>query len=406
MLRGIRVNWGKKFEGNIGMASRMLLLLGVEGRISPHAPPRHVDEQPVPLDALGAMAWRAIGRRPGQRMPRRSLCRRWLGRFGPGTADDIRWWAGWAVRDTRAAIAATGAIEVELDEGIGYVLPDDLEPTHRQCRGRAVASAGPDHDGLAGPRLVPGRAPGRPCSTPTATPARRSRWTAGSLEDGECARAVRWSLACWRTSARVRARDRRRGGTPDRDAQADAGGAQVRHASRHGAGRGGYATLTTTAVELVVLSWNMQGRGPEELRLSAALQAWQPDVLLLQEANGDQVGEVLPPTFQSRLWWPTAGTPPGIVIASRFALEEQALVDPLDPVWDRPRAAWARLRLGVASLTVASVHLLAPLAPGRRSRRDSQFQALAAWAGGLMATGERLHPSRATSTPVTRKCPA
>ena len=125
----------------------------------------------------------------------------------------------------------------------------------------------------------------------------------------------------------------------------------------------------------------MQGRGPEELRLSAALQAWQPDVLLLQEANGDQVGEVLPPTFQSRLWWPTAGTPPGIVIASRFALEEQALVDPLDPVWDRPRAAWARLRLGVASLTVASVHLLAPLAPGRRSRRDSQFQAVAAWAG-------------------------
>ena len=130
-------------------------------------------------------------------------------------------------------------------------------------------------------------------------------------------------------------------------------------------------TVTTTAVELVVLSWNMQGRGPEELRLSAALQAWQPDVLLLQEANGDQVGEVLPPTFQSRLWWPTAGTPPGIVIASRFALEEQALVDPLDPVWDRPRAAWARLRLGVASLTVASVHLLAPLAPGRRPRRDS-----------------------------------
>ena len=31
----------------------------------------------------------------------------------------------------------------------------------------------------------------------------------------------------------------------------------------------------------------------------------RPDVLLLQEAHGDRVGDVLPPAFQSRLWWPT-----------------------------------------------------------------------------------------------------
>jgi endonuclease/exonuclease/phosphatase family metal-dependent hydrolase len=42
------------------------------------------------------------------------------------------------------------------------------------------------------------------------------------------------------------------------------------------------------------------------------------------------------------------------------------------------------------SITVASAHLLAPLAPGRRARRDSQRQALATWAEGRLAAGERL----------------
>jgi endonuclease/exonuclease/phosphatase family metal-dependent hydrolase len=141
---------------------------------------------------------------------------------------------------------------------------------------------------------------------------------------------------------------------------------------------------------LVVVSWNMQGRVPERLRLADALAEWQPDVLLLQEADGDEIGHVLPSTFQSRLWWPTAATPPGIVIASHLALDGQALHDPRDAPWDRPRLAWARLRLDGSSLTVASCHLLAPLRPGGRARRDSQLQALATWAEGLLAAGERL----------------
>ena len=46
-------------------------------------------------------------------------------------------------------------------------------------------------------------------------------------------------------------------------------------------------------VELTVVSWNTQGRGPERLGLAGALDEWRPDVLLLQEADGDQLGEAL-----------------------------------------------------------------------------------------------------------------
>jgi hypothetical protein len=124
----VRVNRGKKYEGNIGMASRMLLLLGVEGRI--------VRTRPRGTWISSQFRWTPWERWLGETMAevpvadaQAQLARRWLDRFGPGTEDDIRWWAGWTVRDTRAAIAAAGAVEVELDEGVGYVLPDDLEPT-------------------------------------------------------------------------------------------------------------------------------------------------------------------------------------------------------------------------------------------------------------------------------------
>jgi hypothetical protein len=57
------------------------------------------------------------------------LARFWLQAFGPGTADDLKWWAGWTVRRTREALAAVDAAEVELDGGVtGYVLPDDVDP--------------------------------------------------------------------------------------------------------------------------------------------------------------------------------------------------------------------------------------------------------------------------------------
>jgi hypothetical protein len=58
-----------------------------------------------------------------------ALVRLWLRAFGPGTERDIHWWTGLTLTETRRALAASGAINVELDEGDGHALPDDLDAT-------------------------------------------------------------------------------------------------------------------------------------------------------------------------------------------------------------------------------------------------------------------------------------
>lgn len=56
------------------------------------------------------------------------LLRAWLYGFGPATENDIRWWTGWPVSQVRRAIADVAAVPVELAQGPGWLLPDDVEP--------------------------------------------------------------------------------------------------------------------------------------------------------------------------------------------------------------------------------------------------------------------------------------
>jgi hypothetical protein len=52
----------------------------------------------------------------------------WLRAFGPGTANDLKWWLGVRTTDVKRALTDVEAVEVDLDGSVGYVLPDDLDP--------------------------------------------------------------------------------------------------------------------------------------------------------------------------------------------------------------------------------------------------------------------------------------
>jgi hypothetical protein len=57
------------------------------------------------------------------------LVERWLRAFGPGSEIDIKWWLGSTLTLVRRALADLGAVEVDLDGQVGYLLPDDLDAT-------------------------------------------------------------------------------------------------------------------------------------------------------------------------------------------------------------------------------------------------------------------------------------
>lgn len=57
------------------------------------------------------------------------VVRRWLAGYGPATVEDVKWWTGWTLGDTRRALADVGAEDVELAGGAAaLVLPGDAGP--------------------------------------------------------------------------------------------------------------------------------------------------------------------------------------------------------------------------------------------------------------------------------------
>jgi hypothetical protein len=55
------------------------------------------------------------------------LVEAWLRAFGPGTDTDIAWWLGSTLTAVRRALATVRAVAVDIDGGVGYVLPDDVD---------------------------------------------------------------------------------------------------------------------------------------------------------------------------------------------------------------------------------------------------------------------------------------
>ena len=118
----------KTYGGHINVVSRILLLLGADGRI--------VRGRPRGTWISSQYRWSTAQAWLGGPIPeldvdeaRVELVRRWLAAFGPGTEADIRWWTGWTLGEVRRALSAIVPVIVDLDGVVGLVLADDLEPT-------------------------------------------------------------------------------------------------------------------------------------------------------------------------------------------------------------------------------------------------------------------------------------
>ena len=113
---------GRRWGGEIGVATRVLSLMAIEGRIRrgrPNGSWTSSQHRWQPADPPSGVP-------PSAPDATAELVRRWLGAFGPGTLDDIVWWTGLGKRKVQAALDTVGAVEVDLDTGTGLVLADDL----------------------------------------------------------------------------------------------------------------------------------------------------------------------------------------------------------------------------------------------------------------------------------------
>jgi hypothetical protein len=119
--------WGQANEGRQSMASRVLFLLAAQGRVIRGRPRGSWTSHQYRWAALGP--W-CPGGLDGWGTPEAEveLARRWLAAYGPATADDLRWWAGWTQAQVRRALTALTPVEVDLDGTPGVMLPGDDEP--------------------------------------------------------------------------------------------------------------------------------------------------------------------------------------------------------------------------------------------------------------------------------------
>ena len=113
---------GKSYEGVHTVSSRLLRVLGVEGKV--------VRGRPLGSWTSSQFRWAVAPEHPELDVAeaQAALLERWLTACGPATEADLKWWTGWKVTDVRRALTAIGARAVSLDEGTGYVVAGDVDP--------------------------------------------------------------------------------------------------------------------------------------------------------------------------------------------------------------------------------------------------------------------------------------
>ncbi|MGK5696443.1 winged helix DNA-binding domain-containing protein, partial [Streptomyces sp. URMC 128] len=112
---------GKRYEGVHTVSTRLLRVLGVEGKV--------VRGRPLGSWTSSQFRWAVAPEHPelAPAQAQAELLRRWLTACGPATEADLKWWTGWRVTEVRATLAAIGARPVSLDEGTGYVADGDVD---------------------------------------------------------------------------------------------------------------------------------------------------------------------------------------------------------------------------------------------------------------------------------------
>jgi hypothetical protein len=117
---------GKPYAAPQNITTRVLLLLAAEARIVRGRPTGRWTTNKyrwAPMDS-----WLPGGLPEVEPAPARvELVRRWLATFGPATMTDVKWWTGWSATETKVAVAAAGAVEVDLDRTTGLLLAEDLD---------------------------------------------------------------------------------------------------------------------------------------------------------------------------------------------------------------------------------------------------------------------------------------
>ena len=118
---------GKPYEGKQNIASRILFLLAAQGQVVRGRPRGSWTSHQyrwaplAPWCPQGLDGWTTEAAEV-------ELARRWLEAYGPATAEDLRWWAGWTKTQVRRVLTELKPAEVDLDGVPGIVLAGDLEP--------------------------------------------------------------------------------------------------------------------------------------------------------------------------------------------------------------------------------------------------------------------------------------
>jgi hypothetical protein len=128
LRREITVGSGK-WSATVPVSSRLLYILAMELKL--------VRANPVGSWRSSQYRWSATDRwfeEPVELLDsdrgKAALLELYLAAYGPATIVDIRWWTGWTVRETRAALEAVDAEPVDLADGsTGHLLPGDESPT-------------------------------------------------------------------------------------------------------------------------------------------------------------------------------------------------------------------------------------------------------------------------------------